>query len=124
MQFSGARRHDTHEQSIPLASIQSLLCSLGDKRCRCQNQEALASETGELCAVLRWIANDESDRAIGTEPIRSELLSEMGDVAVLLLLLCQRVGTHLDEVVLEKLAANGLKYPVNESKGRAEKPTT
>ncbi len=85
---------------------------------------ALASETGELCAVLRWIANDESDRAIGTEPIRSELLSEMGDVAVLLLLLCQRVGTHLNEVVLEKLAANGLKYPVTESKGRAEKPTT
>lgn len=41
-----------------------------------------------------------------------------------LLLLCQRVGAHLDEVVRDKLAANDLKYPVNESRGRAEKPTT
>lgn len=83
---------------------------------------ALASETGELCAVLRWVGNDESDRAVRTEPLRSALMAEIGDVAVLLLLLCQRTGTQLDEVVLNKLAANGLKYPIDRSIGRAEKP--
>lgn len=83
---------------------------------------ALASESGELCAVLRWIRNDESDKAVQVEPLRADLLSEMGDVAVLLILLCRRVGTHLDDVVLQKLEANGLKYPIEKSKGRADVP--
>jgi dCTP diphosphatase len=84
---------------------------------------ALASESGEICAALRWVRNDESDQAVQSEPLRSALLAEIGDVAVLLLLLCQRVGTHLDEVVLNKLAANNLKYPVEISKGQPEVPT-
>lgn len=83
---------------------------------------ALASECGELCAVLRWIASEESDRAVRTEPLHSALLSEIGDVAVLLLLLCERVGTHLDAVVLAKLETNALKYPIDKSKGRPEMP--
>ena len=84
---------------------------------------ALASEAGELCSVLRWIRNEESDRALMSEPTRSAALSELGDVAVLLLLLCERADARFDEVVLQKLAANNVKYPVEHSKGKPEPPT-
>jgi hypothetical protein len=47
VQFSGARRHDTRGQSIPLPSTQSLLWSLGRQAsCQCQNQDARDSESG------------------------------------------------------------------------------
>ena len=48
---------------------------------------AIASEAGELCAVLRWVKNDESDELSRRDPGRAELLSEVGDVALLLLCL-------------------------------------
>lgn len=83
---------------------------------------ALASEVGELCAVLRWVGNNESDELSRQEPQREALLKEIGDVAVLLLLLCDRVGARFDEVVLGKLASNALTYPIILSKGKAERP--
>lgn len=84
---------------------------------------AIASEAGELCAALRWITNEDSDSAAKAEPLRSALLSEIGDVGVLLLLLCQRVGAQFDAVVMGKLAVNDLKYPIDKSKGTAERPS-
>ena len=52
---------------------------------------ALATEAGELLAPLRWVRNEDSDTLARTEPTRTHLLDEMGDVAILLLLLCDRV---------------------------------
>lgn len=83
---------------------------------------AIASESGELCALLRWTRNDESDSALRDEAFRSSLFEELGDVAVLLLLLCQRTGARFDDIVLAKLAENELKYPVIAAKGHAERP--
>jgi len=83
---------------------------------------ALASEVGELNAVLRWVHNDEVDGAVAEKRTHSALRQEIGDVAILLILLCARTGVRLDEAVLEKLELNARKYPVGEAGGLAEAP--
>jgi NTP pyrophosphatase (non-canonical NTP hydrolase) len=81
---------------------------------------ALASEVGELNAVLRWLRNDEVDAAVAEQRTQSALREEIGDVAILLILLCARAGVRLGEAVLEKLELNARKYPVGESRGLPE----
>jgi dCTP diphosphatase len=82
---------------------------------------ALASEAGELVAVLRWVSNAESDVAASTDPVRQQLLEEMGDVGILLVELCNRLGVNIGDVIGDKLNVNAHRYPVAESHGRAER---
>jgi NTP pyrophosphatase (non-canonical NTP hydrolase) len=83
---------------------------------------ALASEVGELNAVLRWVRSDKVDAALAEQRTQNALREEIGDVAILLILLCARTGVHLDEAVLEKLELNRHKYPAGEARGLAEAP--
>lgn len=83
---------------------------------------ALASEVGELNAILRWVRSEHVDHALSEQATRSALRAEIGDVGIVLLLLCARSGIGLEEAVLEKLRTNALKYPVAQSRGRAEAP--
>ncbi len=85
---------------------------------------ALASEVGELNAVLRWVRNDGVDAAMADHRTRHALHQEIGDVGILLLLLCARTGVRLEQAVLEKLEQNALKYPVRESRGLSEAPNS
>jgi NTP pyrophosphatase (non-canonical NTP hydrolase) len=78
---------------------------------------ALASEVGELNAVLRWVRNGDVDALLTDQRTRSALSQEIGDVAILLILLCARTKIRLDEAVMEKLALNARKYPVEDSRG-------
>lgn len=83
---------------------------------------ALSSEVGELSELLRWVDNKASDEFLRNERNRSALAAEIGDVGILLLLLCERVGVDLEAAVRTKLQRNEEKYPVGGSKGRAERP--
>ncbi|MEO8945360.1 MAG: nucleotide pyrophosphohydrolase [Gemmatimonadaceae bacterium] len=83
---------------------------------------ALASEVGELNAVLRWVRNDDVDAVMADRATLEDLRLEIGDVAILLLLLCARVGVNLDRAVSEKLEVNSRKYSVSVSRGSAERP--
>lgn len=80
---------------------------------------AVASEAGELNAVLRWVHNDEADeRASG--PLRPALEDEAADVAICLLMLCDRVGIDLVGAAKAKLQKNRRKYPTERVRGRAD----
>lgn len=83
---------------------------------------ALASEVGELNAVLRWVRNDAVDAMVVDARTQSALRQEIGDVAILLLLLCARTKIPLDEAVLEKLDLNARKYPVDACRGSPNAP--
>lgn len=83
---------------------------------------ALTSEVGELAAEYRWVSNAESDSISRTEPARGRIVAEIGDVGILLLLLCDRLGVELADAVDEKLKLNELRYPLELSKGRASRP--
>lgn len=83
---------------------------------------ALASEVGELTGVLRWVTNADSDEFVHDSRQRERVVHEVADTAILLLLLCNRVGVNLADAVREKLLLNARKYPVEVSKGRSEAP--
>jgi dCTP diphosphatase len=82
----------------------------------------LGSEVGELLAEYRWVSSDQAD-AVSSEPAaRARIAAEIGDVGIALILLCDRIGLDLVTAMREKLARNRVKYPVAESRGRADRP--
>ena len=82
----------------------------------------LASEAGELVALLRWVANGEADAFVRASENRPAVEAEAADVAIALLLFCDRAGIDLAAAVDAKIAANAAKYPVELSRGHARKP--
>lgn len=83
---------------------------------------AVASEAGELLALFRWVRNDEADAFAGSPENRERIRAEIADVAISLLLLCDRTGIDLPQAILDKLETNRRNYPVESSRGRADRP--
>ena len=82
----------------------------------------LASEVGELVAEYRWVAGDAADAHSREVAARARIADEIGDVGIALLLLCDRTGIDLGEAMATKLAKNRGRYPVEASRGKAERP--
>lgn len=82
---------------------------------------AMASEVGELCAILRWASSTSLVSLEADADIRSKLVDEIGDVGILLLAMCNRLGLRLDDVMTAKLAKNARNYPFERSKGKADR---
>jgi dCTP diphosphatase len=83
----------------------------------------LASEVGELVAEYRWVAGPAADAHSRAEAPRARIADEIGDVGIALLLLCDRTGIDLFQAVAAKLTKNRARYPVEKSRGKAERPT-
>jgi dCTP diphosphatase len=81
----------------------------------------IGSEAGELLAEYRWVRNEDADAHSRDPAARARIAAEIGDVGLALLLLCDRIDLDLLEAMREKLAVNREKYPVETSRGRAEK---
>ena len=73
--------------------------------------KSVAIEAGELLECFQW----------GDEVDRSRVASELADVMTYCILLADRIGVDLDEVVMDKLAVTRAKYPVDRAKGRSTK---
>ncbi len=83
---------------------------------------ALSSEVGELCALYRWVRTDDADAFAQDPANRAKVEDELADVTIFLLLLADRTGIDLEEAALKKIGRNAARYPVEESRGRAELP--
>ena len=62
---------------------------------------AIASEAGELCHEARW-----------GNPDMAKVREEMADTAIFLLSLADVSGIDLEQAIIEKIAKNGVKYPI------------
>ncbi len=82
----------------------------------------VASEAGELCAEYRWVPGGEADARSSEPAARARIAAEIADVAIALLLLCDRIGLDLGEAIADKVKRNAERYPVETSRGRAERP--
>ena len=80
---------------------------------------ALAGEAGELIEHFQWLTFEEA--ADLPPQTREEVALEAADVLLFLLRLCDKLGIDLAEAAERKLAINALKYPVDQSRGRATK---
>jgi len=82
----------------------------------------LASEVGELVAEYRWVTGAASDGHSRAAAPRARIADEIGDVGIALLLLCERTGIDLLQAMSDKLERNRGRYPIDQSRGRAERP--
>jgi len=84
---------------------------------------ALANEVGELLEIFQWLTPEQS-QAIMSEPAAAEHVGEeVADVFAYLLRLCDVLGIDLEQVTLDKIEKNSLKYPAEKARGIAAKYT-
>jgi NTP pyrophosphatase (non-canonical NTP hydrolase) len=83
---------------------------------------ALASEVGELVAEYRWASSAASDSLTEEPDRRLSIEKEVADVAITLLLLCDRVGIDLLPAIRGKLELNAANYPLAGARGTPSRP--
>ena len=83
---------------------------------------AIASEAGELLALFRWVKGEDADAFVREPARRGDVEDEAADVAITLLLFCERAGIDLAAAIRRKMRKNRDNYPVAASKGTAERP--
>jgi len=86
---------------------------------------ALASETGELCDIFRWLTEDESRAAANDPALRVAIADELADVANIVMLLSEHTKIDLSEAIRSKMVKNAVKYPApasGEAGTSGEKP--
>ena len=74
---------------------------------------ALNIEAGELLEIYLWKTANEAD----VEKVKEEL----ADVLAYALLIAKHYNFNVDQIVLDKIAKNALKYPTDKAKGNAKK---
>jgi len=76
---------------------------------------ALSIEAAELNELFLWKKAEEANR----EKVKEEL----ADVLAYAILLAEKYDLDINKIVLEKIAKNAQKYPVDKAKGTAKKYT-
>lgn len=74
---------------------------------------AISVEAGELLEQFLWKKADEAN----PEKVKEEI----ADILAFTLLLAEKYKFDVRQIVLDKIKANGLKYPVAKAKGNAKK---
>ena len=72
-----------------------------------------------MVEIFQWL-NPEESNSPNQKQIQ-EINSEVADIAMYLLRFCSVLGIDIEEAIEKKLEKNALKYPVNLSKGNAQK---
>ncbi len=82
---------------------------------------SLSIESAELLEIFQWLTPEQSNSA---EHVNlRHLREEIGDVMIYLTTLAKKFKIDPVEAALEKIAINKEKYPVEKSKGKAQKYT-
>ena len=82
---------------------------------------ALAAEVGELMERFLWIEVEESRRLCDDPVKRTEVADELADVLIYALRFADVAGLDATEVILNKMARNEERYPVEKAKGSSAK---
>ena len=77
---------------------------------------AISIEASELNELFLWKTIQESEE-VNKEKIKEEL----ADILAFSLLLADKHGFNVKEIVLDKIKKNGEKYPIDKAKGTAKK---
>lgn len=80
-------------------------------------------EAAELVELAQWKDDAEAEAALDDAEFRARLAEECADVLLYLLLVCERARIDLAQAADAKIDCNGVKYPVEKSRGRAVKYT-
>lgn len=81
----------------------------------------LTSEVGELVEHFRWLTEEQSYHL--SEKTKQEVCDEVGDVFLVLIYLCHKLGIDPIECSEQKLEKTAQKYPVSLCHGKCDKYT-
>jgi NTP pyrophosphatase (non-canonical NTP hydrolase) len=113
--------------SDSLAAIQALAVRFRDDRDWSQFHTpkdlalGLTVEAGELAELFLWKTKEQTAAALEDEAFRRRLGEELADVQIFLCYLAEAARLDLAAATRAKIAANGAKYPIEKSRGRAAK---
>ena len=79
---------------------------------------SLSIEAAELLEIFQWRALQAADLTAGD---RARIAQELADVTMYAMLLADKAGIDLLAAIHEKLQQNGVKYPIEKARGRADK---
>ena len=82
---------------------------------------SLVVEAAELLALMQWKSGEDLHAALDRR--REQVRDEQADVVHSTLLLASDLGVDLGAALEQKLVKDAAKYPVEKSRGRAEKYT-
>ena len=82
---------------------------------------SLAVEAGELLSLMQWKTGDDLRDALAKR--HEQVRDELADVLHSVLLLANDLNVDLADALERKLAKDAKKYPVEKSRGRADKYT-
>jgi NTP pyrophosphatase (non-canonical NTP hydrolase) len=74
---------------------------------------AISIEAGELLELFLWKQPEEADK--------EKVKEEIADVLIFSFLLAAKYSFDIKQVIMDKMAENGKKYPAAKSKGTAKK---
>jgi len=77
---------------------------------------SISLEAAELLEVFQWSAED-----VVCETKIDKIREELADVLNYCILMADACGLDMDEIVVEKVKRNGVKYPVEKAKDSAKK---
>lgn len=80
---------------------------------------SLCVEAAELLAIMQWKSGEALEKAVAAK--REQISDELADCLHSILLLADHVKIDLGTALEEKLTKDAEKYPVEKSRGRAEK---
>jgi NTP pyrophosphatase (non-canonical NTP hydrolase) len=78
-------------------------------------------EAAELLEHFQWRTDEETKADLADPAKRAAVAKEMADVLILLVSAADVIGVDLYAAALQKIEENAAKYPVEKSKGRADK---
>ena len=79
---------------------------------------SLSLEASELLEIFQWSGDD-----LVCEDKLDKIKEELADVLCYSILMADRCGLDMNEIICEKMARNGQKYPVEAARGHKEKYT-
>lgn len=84
---------------------------------------ALSIESSELNELFLWKNKKEVEEFVKNKKNIEEISDELADVFTFALELAENLGIDIEKSVEKKLIKNNKKYPVNKSRGKADKYT-
>lgn len=82
---------------------------------------ALAGEAAELLEIFQWLTEEQSKDIVKSDKQMAHVKEEIADVFLFLARLADTLGIDIEKAALDKIEVNRIKYPVDLSKGNAEK---
>jgi NTP pyrophosphatase (non-canonical NTP hydrolase) len=81
---------------------------------------AITLEAAELMEIFTW-ARDQKEAAQLVEEKKEAVKHELADIVFATLVFCDEFNIDLSEAIIEKIAHNAKKYPIEKAKGMNKK---